>query len=83
MYFAGIFLPNICKNYNEIFWRPATFVETFDCNIAFIDIIVQPLTSCQLFLSLSSIILKNILFYLVKNPISHQYKNVPLKAPNI
>lgn len=62
MYFASIFLPNMHKNCNEMFWWPAMFVETFDCNIAFIDRIVQPLTTCQLFVGLSSITLKNTFF---------------------
>lgn len=56
------------------------FVETFDCNVAFIDIIVQPLTGCQLFVSLSSITLKNVLFCLMKNPISDQYKKCSFKT---
>lgn len=58
------------------YFDPPMFVETFDFNYAFEDVIVQPLISCQLFVSLSSITLKNIIFCLMKNPVFHQYKKV-------
>lgn len=75
------FFSLICTKIAIKYFDGLLFVETFDCNIAFIDIIVQPLTDYQLFVSLSSITLKNILFcFYEKSNFRPIQKSVSLKT---